>query len=347
VNCFYFLLIIFFSCLAFASDQPTSVISLSSQECLLVRHNDESLSLSSLLAVAVDRGCKMIRIAEGVWQLQETFIIEQNSVPITIRAHTSAPILSGRSPLILIRKSRNVSFENLVLEGMVEMDQTENVSFSGVTFRRGGVHLTGKKCSQPNECTGYNRRIHVENCTFENCERGIHAERLENSRIEKNRFIGNQAVCDPETIGVELDGSSEDLDRPLELGHSKGNQIVQNSFEQESAIGIRIRNSWANVIRDNHFVRSYRAMEFYKGARHNQILQSYITYLSQQPVSGACPSPCAIYLGAGSVNNIFWNNFFEQNFELQFLETNRNKTHVIDESGEQNVFRSDFLRINR
>jgi hypothetical protein len=187
----------------------------------------------------------------------------------------------------------------------------------------------------------------VENCVFENCTRGIRAERLENSRIADNRFIGSPASCTNESIGIDLDGSSEDLDRPLELGHSKGNQILQNSFEQEASIGIRIRDSWGNILRENAFVRVYRAIELYDGARHNQVLQSYITYLSQQPVSAACLASCAIYLGPGSVNNIFVNNFFEQNFELQFLESNRNRTYVIDESGQQNVFRSDFLRINR
>ena len=165
--------------------------------------------------------------------------------------------------------------------------------------------------------------------------------------IQNNRFKGNSVTCSPETVGIDLDGSTEDLDRPLELGHSKGNLIVQNSFEQDGSIGIRVRDSWANVIRDNHFRRSYRAMELHQGARHNQVLQSYISYLSQQLTSSACSTPCAIYLGPGSVNNIFLNTFFEQNFELQFLETNRNRTFVIDESGQQNVFRSDFQKITR
>jgi hypothetical protein len=184
----------------------------------------------------------------------------------------------------------------------------------------------------------------VENCTFVNCRRGIRAERLENSRLEGNRFVGDPASCSAEVIGIDLDGSTEDLDRVLQYGHSKGNQILLNSFEQESVIGIRIRDSWGNILRDNHFAGSHRAIELQEGARHNQVLQSYIAYLSQQHVSAACRPASAIYLAPGSVNNVLWNNFFEQNFELQFLESNRNRTFIIDESGGQNVIRSDFHR---
>lgn len=287
----------------------------------------------------------MIRLAEGVWQLEETILLEDAPPSITIRGDTMASVLQGRSPLMIIRRTNNLTIENLTLEGTVELDQTEGIVFRNILFRRGGLFFTGKKCNQPNECTSFNRRVLIEECIFENCARGIRAERLESSIIEKNRFTGSPATCSPEIIGIDLDGSSEDLDRPLELGHNKGNQIIQNSFEQESSIGIRIRDSWANILRDNHFTRSYRALEFNEGARYNQILQSHIGYLSQQPTSGACRSACGIYLGPASVNNIFWNNFFEQNFELQFLESNRNKTYVIDESAGQNIFRSDFLKI--
>ena len=324
-------------------DSPKSIVFLRPQECLLQK--DPSTSLASSLKIAVELGCKSIRIAAGEWQVNETILLENISSPVSIHGDTIAPVIQGR--LIVIRRVKNLTLENLTLEGNIEMEQTEDITFRNILFDRGGLFLTGKKCNQPNECTSFNRGIRVEGCTFENSIRGIRAERMENSVIQNNRFKGNPVTCSPETVGIDLDGSSEDLDRLLELGHNKGNLIVQNSFEQDSSIGIRVRDSWANTIRDNHFKRSYRAMEFHQGARHNQVLQSYITYLSQQLTSGACAAPCAIYVGPGSVNNIFWNNFFEQNFELQFLETNRNRTFVIDESGEQNVFRSDFQKINR
>jgi hypothetical protein len=320
-----------------------SSVEATSQECHLSQ--DPKISLATSLKLAIERDCRLIRLAQGIWQLDEPILLDDVSSPITIGGNKLPPVLQGKSPLIIIRRTKNLTIENLTIEGTVELDQTEDIAFRKILFRRGGLTFTGKKCNQPNECSSYNRRAVVEECIFENCMRGIRAERLESSIIGKNRFTGSPVTCSPEIIGIDLDGSSEDLDRPLELGHNKGNQIVQNSFEQESSIGIRIRDSWSNVIRDNHFTRSYRALEFYEGARYNQILQSHIGYLSQQPASGTCRTPCAIYLGPGSVNNIFWNNFFEQNFELQFLESNRNKTFVIDESAEQNIFRSDFLRI--
>jgi hypothetical protein len=308
---------------------------------------DPESSPAASFQEALHRGCRMIRISGGEWDFADPLLFENVTEPVLIRGEGVAPVFSGRSPLIVIRQSKGITLENLVLEGDVEMDQTEDIAFRDILFRRSGVRLTGKRCNQPNECTSFNRRVLIEDCIFENSSRGIFAERIEHATIQRNRFIGSPAACSPESVGIELDGSSEDLDRPLELGHNKGNQVLQNSFERESAIGIRVRDSWANLIRDNRFVRSYRAMEFQGGARHNQILQSYIGYLSQQPSSGACPAPCAIYLGPGSVNNIFTNNFFEQSFELQYLETSRNRTFVIDESGNQNTFRSDFLRINR
>jgi hypothetical protein len=335
-----------FSCsVSSAFDLSKFLVTSEPHDCEVVHAAETADSLPLLIDQALDRNCRTITIGTGEWFINQPVLFEERSFPITIRGHSAKPVLRGRSPLIRINKSRDLQFEDLILEGTVEMQQTEEIGFRRITFRNGGLSLPGKRCNQPNECTDYNRRLKVEECTFENCIRGIRAERLENSRIERNRFIGNQSSCIPESIGIELDGSTEDLDRILELGHSKGNHIVQNSFEQEGSIGIRIRDSWANIIRENHFRRSYRAMEFYDGSRHNQILQSYISYLSQQPFSGACPPPCAIYLAAGSVNNIFWNNFFEQNFELQFLESNRNRTYIIDESGQQNVFRSDFLKI--
>jgi hypothetical protein len=303
------------------------------------------MSLASAIKAAIGRNCRLIHLAEGDWQLEETILLEDIVSPITIRGHAVPPVLGGKSPVMMIHRVKNLTVENLTIEGTVELDQTEDIGFRNILFRRGGLSFIGKKCNQPNECSSYNRRVAIEECIFENCVRGIRADRLESSIIEKNRFTGSPVSCSPEIIGIDLDGSSEDLDRHLELGHNKGNQIIQNSFEQESAIGIRIRDSWSNVIRDNHFTRSYRALEFYDGARYNQILQSHIAYLSQQPASGACRSSCGIYLGPGSINNIFWNNFFEQNFELQFLESNRNKTYVIDESAGQNIFRSDFLKI--
>jgi parallel beta-helix repeat protein len=295
----------------------------------------------------MQRGCDVIEIPEGEWRVSDPIFLTETSSPMVLRGGRGRPWITGKSPSIIIRKVKNLTIENLLFEGNLELDQTENITIRDVSFVRSGIILTGKKCNQPNECTSFNKRVRIQDCTFENATRGIRAERMEYSVIEGNRFEGNAVSCIGDVVSVELDGSSEDLDRSLELGHNKGNRIVGNSFEHESAIGIRVRDSWANTIEDNHFIRPYRAMEFQQGARHNQIVRSYITYLSQQLTSASCPAPCAIYLAPGSVNNIFWNNFFEQNFELQFLETNRNRTFVIDESGDQNVFRSDFLKINR
>ncbi|MCI0417523.1 hypothetical protein L0222_32555 [bacterium] len=266
-----------------AIDSPQLTEAVSSRECVLQK--DPETSLASSLKTALERGCKSIRIPSVEWQLNETIILENISSPVSIYGDTVSPVIRGRSPLILIRRAKNLNLENLTLEGNIEMDQTENITFRNILFDRGGLLLTGKKCNQPNECTSFNRGIRVEGCTFENCVRGIRAERLEDSVIQNNTFKGNPVTCSPETVGIDLDGSSEDLDRPLELGHNKGNLIVQNSFEQDSSIGIRVRDSWANTIRDNHFKRSYRAMEFYKGARHNQVLQSYISYLSQRGIA--------------------------------------------------------------
>jgi parallel beta-helix repeat protein len=315
------------------------------KECNL--HYSEDAELSVLMRQALQRGCTAIEIDAGEWHLTEPILLEESPGPITIGGNRVRPVLTGRSPLIVVRRVKNLTLENLLLEGNVELEQTENTTIRDIIFVRAGIFLTGKKCNQPNECTGFNRHARIEGCSFENATRGIRAERIENSVIEKNRFTGSSVSCTSDVVSIDLDGSSEDLDRRLELGHNKGNRVVGNSFEHDSAIGIRVRDSWANTIEHNHFTRPYRAMEFQQGARHNQVLQSYITYLSQQLTSASCPPPCAIYLAPGSVNNIFWNNFFEQNFELQFLETNRNRTFVIDESGDQNVFRSDFQKINR
>jgi hypothetical protein len=232
--------------------------------------HDDKQSADQLIQTSIAGGCTSIVIPEGEWRLQQAVLLAEQSEPVTIRGRGPASILSGRSPLITIRRGNNLAFENLTVEGVIELEQTENIRFSAVTFRRGGLHFPGRKCNQPNECTIFNRRIVVENCVFQNCTRGIRAERLENSRIADNRFIGSPASCTNESIGIDLDGSSEDLDRPLELGHSKGNQILQNSFEQEASIGIRIRDSWGNILRENAFVRVYRAIELYDGARHNQ-----------------------------------------------------------------------------
>ena len=317
--------------------------SLFAEECYLKPVEDQALNHQ--IESSIRRGCTSILVPEGEWRFDQTLVLEGNTGPLTIAGTGRSSIFSGRNPLVTIRRSRNVSLEDLTMEGTVELEQTEDIHFSSVLFRNGGIDMPGRKCNQPNECKDFNRRIVIENNTFENSVTGIRAERLEHSRIAHNRFTGEPTTCATKTIGIDLDGSSEDLDRPLELGHSKGNHITQNSFEQEGSTGIRIKDSWGNIVRENTFVRSYRAMELHEGARHNQILQSYITYLSQQPVSAACLPSCAIYLGPGSVNNVFWNNFFEQNFELQFLESNRNRTYVIDESGQQNIFRSDFRGI--
>jgi len=332
------------------AESPRSLVAVNRFECMIVRGSQRVPDLAPGLEEALQGDFRLIRIEGGDWDVSRTITIQERETPLLIRGETSGePVrISGRSePLLSIRNSMEIRLENLTLEGTVQLEQTEDIRIHSVHFRQGGVHLKGKRCNQPNECTGFNRNIRIENCIFENFEKAIFAERMESSFISNNRFIGTggRPSCEKMEVAIELDGSSEDLDRPLEQGHSKGNQITGNSFEQEFSIGIRVKVSLANVFRDNHFVRSFRAMEFLQGARYNQVLASYIGYLSQQPGTSACPAPCGIYVGPGTFNNIFINNFFEQAFELQFLERNRNTTFVIDESGNQNVFRSDFLRL--
>jgi hypothetical protein len=321
------------------------LIVIQDRECVIVQDPEKPVELDALLEYAINHGFTRIKIRAGEWQFSRPITITDHDAELLIAGESSRPVVKGN---ISITKSTNVTIENMVLVGNIDLDQTENIQIRSVYFDGGGLTLKGKKCNQPRECVSYNQNLRVEDCIFDNSFRGIFAERLENSLVQGNRFIGHRvtASCERAVIGIDLDGSSEDLDRPYELGHSKGNRIIQNTFEQEFTIGIRVRDSRANIIRDNHFERSYRALEFHDGARHNQVIGNYIGYLSQTPVTSACPGPCGIYVGPGSVNNIFVNNFFEQNFELQFLDTNRNKTFIIDESGNQNVFRSDFSPIS-
>jgi len=336
--------------LSSAETESRSLVIISPSECLIVHVSQRVPDLTPVLEEAIQGGFRVIRIEAGDWEVSRTVTIQDRDTPLLIRGEQSGePVrISGRSEDILsIRNSRGITIENLLLEGTIQLEQTEEIHIRFSRFHQGGIYLKGKRCNQPNECTGFNRNIRIEDCIFEDFEKAILAERLESSRIHGNRFTGDgdRSSCEKMDVAIELDGSSEDLDRPLELGHSKGNQITGNSFEQEFSIGIRVKDSLGNTFRDNRFVRSFRALEFLQGARHNQIVSSYIGYLSQHPVTSACAFPCGIYVGPGTFNNVFINNFFEQAFELQFLERNRNATSVIDESGNQNVFRSDFLRI--
>lgn len=327
-----------------------SLVVVSPSECLIVHPTQPISDLTPVLEEAIQGGFRVIRIEAGDWEVSRTIAIQEHEDSLVIRGEDSGePVrITGRSDALLsIRNSGDITIENLTLEGIIQMEQTEEVRVRSCHFRHGGIYLKGKRCNQPNECTGFNRNITIENCLFEDFEKAILAERLESSIIRNNRFTGagERSSCEKMDVAIDLDGSSEDLDRPLEQGHSKGNQIIGNSVEQEFSIGVRVKESLGNTFRDNRFFQSFRALEFLQGARHNQIISSYIGYLSQHPVSSACAAPCGIYVGPGTFNNVFINNFFEQAFELQFLERNRNSTFVIDESGNQNVFHSDFLRI--
>ncbi len=327
-----------------------SLVVINSTECLIVHTAQRIPDLTPILEEAIQGGFRVIHIEPGDWEVSHPVLIQEQDTPLLIQGEESGePVrISGKSdPLLSIRNSSDVTIENLLLEGVVQLEQTEQIRIRSCHFRQGGIYLKGKRCNQPNECNGFNRNITIEDCLFEDFEKAILAERLESSMIRNNRFTGagQRPSCEKMDVAIELDGSSEDLDRPLEQGHSKGNQIIGNAFEREFSIGIRIKESLGNTLRDNRFARSFRALEFLEGARHNQVISSYIGYLSQHPVTSACSAPCGIYVGPGTFNNVFINNFFEQSFELQFLEQNRNTTFVIDESGNQNVFRSDFLRI--
>lgn len=330
-------------------DYGKYIVATNRYECLLIRDPEGQAELPELLDHAFRKGFQSIRIQGGEWNASTTVVISNNSARIRIQGEPGDPpaiVRSKARPAISLRQVREVVIENLTLEGGIELDETEDVEIRTVTFVRSGILLKGKRCNQPNECTAFNNRLTVEECLFRDCERGIKAESLENSVIRKNRFTGALPVvsCD-RPIGIELNGSLEDLDRLFEYGHNKANQIYDNSFEQRNATGIKVKHSLGNTIRENRFAESFRAMEFEEKAKFNQALFNYIAYLSQESASAACNSPCGVYLGPGSVNNIFINNLFEQNFEIQFLDRHRNTTLLIDESGNRNVFRSDFIRI--
>ncbi|HSP06598.1 MAG TPA: right-handed parallel beta-helix repeat-containing protein [Acidobacteriota bacterium] len=343
------ILLLFLLLSATTAPLPTQIVSTGPSECLIL--HDGPAALNELLPAAIRLRFSRIRIQGGEWDLTEPVLLE-NAAFVTILAGEGgvpAVLLNKSGAVLTIRQVRSLTFENLVLDGGVDMlEKTRDVSFRSVTFNRKGLSLKARSCNQPNECVDVHKGLVVENSTFVNCDRGIYAERLESSWIRNNRFVGAASTsgCD-QPVGIEVDGKTEDLDRRLEYGHVKTNHITGNSFEQPFSTGIRLRYTQANVIRENEFEESYRAMEFLEGARYNQVLTNHIGYLSETPVSSACPVPCGIYAGAGAFNNVFYNNFFEQDFELQFLERHRNHLFVVDESGGRNVFRSDFLKIQQ
>jgi len=335
-----------FLLIAVAVFSPIANAAPRNQEFLIVHPPGGRPSLSDLIEQAIGQGFYSIRIEEGSWELTRPISISgfDGSVWIHGDPVSRPPELECRSvPCFNVSRSSGIIIENLDLDGGIDLDQTEDITIKSVIFHDNGIHLKGRRCNQPNECTSYNRNIHIQDSVFENCDRGVWAERLESSLIEKNRFVGDKpGSCERIATGIELDGTGEDIDRRLEYGHNKANRIIGNFFDQDFATGIRIRNSLANIIRENEFHHSFRALEFFENSRHNQILSNYVAYLSPISSTSACPAPCGIYVGPGTFNNVFLNNFFEQNFEIQFLERNRNKNFVIDESGGRNVFRTDY-----
>jgi hypothetical protein len=319
------------------------IVAINQYDCLLQHDPENKIELAQLLDYAVHQGFTSIRIAGGDWDVHEPIVLKNSGIQIRQDPLDEQPYLHG-GVILSLQNVTDVSVEGIQFEGTVEMQNTENVSLQGLTFIHGGIRMKAQRCNQPNECTNYNRNVRVENSLFVDCEKGIYAERLENAFIIGNRFTGdgNAQSCE-RTVGIEIDGSNEDLDRPLELGHTKANRIEQNIFEQVFATGVRIRDSNANLLRDNIFNYSFRAVELLDGARYNQIYSSHIGYLAQFSTPSTCHAPCALYVGPGTLNNLFLNNFFEQNFEIKYLEQHRNNVFIIDESGKTNVFRSDFL----
>ena len=339
----FFLLFLF----AGANEDPYAhnLIADNNYECLLVQDPAHPVDLGSVLSYAIDRNFASIRISPGIWSSSSPVTIDGSRGAVSIRGDSSVTLPVIRASIVL-KDVEKVTVQDLILEEPLELDRSQDIVLRGLTFRHSGIRLRGKRCNQPNECTSFNRRIQITDCLFVDSEIGIDAERMEESYIAGNRFTGSgKNSCDRPVVGIELDGSGEDLDRPLEQGHHKGNRIEGNSFEQEFAVGIRIRESYANTVRDNRFNHSFRSIELLEDARYNQVLSSYIGSLSQMPVTSACPGACGIYLGPTARDNVLINNFFEQNFELQFIERNRNRTFFIDESGSRNVIRSDFPRL--
>ena len=321
------------------------VVAADPSHCVIYQDPKGRVELPDLLENALGRGCYSIQIDDGVWEASRPVLIEQNRRPLRINGGSGrqALIRNAGGPALLVRDASAVELEDLSVEGGVELDRTEGVAIRRVSFAGKGIYLRGRRCNQPSECKSYNRRLLVHGCLFTDCDRGILAERLENSVIRDNHFTGrpNDDACNV-PVGVELNGTSEDIDRRFEYGHSKANVIVENTFDQEFSTGIRMRYSMGNTVRDNQFLQSFRAIELLQGANYNQIHSSYIGYLSQVPVTASCPSPCGVYIGPGAYGNVFVNNLFEQSLELQFLERHRNRVAVCNESGGRNVFRSDF-----
>lgn len=322
------------------------VVRQSGSECLLIHDVEGKIELAGMIDYAIRNNYYSIRIQSGEWHLSRPIQLRGLNGPLWIHGDLSdvPPILKIKGPnAVVIQESSNIRITDLQLDGRIDLDETEDIALQGLHFVRSGIDLEGRRCNQPSECTSFNRRVQIEDCLFEDSDAAIHAETMERSRILRNHFIGrgDDTTCES-SVGVELDGSNADLDRKLEYGGSKGNMIEENSFEQEFAVGIRIKDSIGNIIRDNDFHNSYRAFELLDGARYNQIVSSYIGYLSQRSPSSQCFSPCGVYAGPGSVGNVLLNNFFEQKFELQFLERNRNNVFLIDEGG-SNVVRSDLV----
>lgn len=334
-------LVIFLLLLSPQIDFEKYIVASNRYDCLLVRDPEESIQLDDLLNFALDRGFHSIRLQGGAWNMDHPVVITQRN-DISIRGNPADPpvVLAGD---IEFKQVTGLTIENLTLAGELDLEQTEHVIVRSVVFRQGGIRMRARRCNQPNECTDFNRDVLIEYNRFEDCERGIFVERLEQALFQNNRFVGDgtNSSCE-RTVNIEFDGKNEDLDRPLELGHLKGNLILHNYFEQVFATGVRIRDSWGNTIRDNHFSNSYRSIELYEDSRYNQVISNYIEYLSQFSPTAACHAACGIYLGPGTLKNLLLNNFFEQQFELKFLERNRNTIFVLDESGKANVIGSDF-----
>jgi parallel beta-helix repeat protein len=334
--------------IAAAPDYQHLVIAADPAHCEIHQDPQSPVELADLLENALGRGCASIRIDNGVWEDARPVLIERNSRSLKIGGEGSDGrllIRNSSGPALIVRDATGIVLQDFAVEGGIELDRTEDVALKRVSFVGKGIHLPGRRCNQPSECKSFNRRLLVDSCRFTDCDRGILAERLENSAIRGNYFTGHASedACSV-PVGIELDGGSEDVDRRFEYGHSKANLIVDNLFDQEFSTGIRIAYSQGNTLRDNRFFHSFRAVELLQGANYNQIQSSYIGYLSQTPSTAACPSPCGVYLGPGVYGNVFTNNLFEQSLELQFLERHKNRIAVCNESGGRNVFHSDLSR---
>lgn len=329
-----------------SSDYGHLVVSTDVSHCVVFQDKEQRVELSDLVQTALARGCYSIRIEDGVWEMTRPVVIEQNRQPVVLEGNSrpgAVQLRRSKGPAVVIREAGTIVLRDLSVQGGIELDRTQDVTINNLTVQERGITLRGKTCNQPSECDAFNRDVTIENCTFVDCDTGILAERMEASTIRENRFTGNYtgSACNA-PVGIQLDGTSEDVDRRFEYGHNKANLVVGNLFTHSFAVGVSVRYSRGNVFRDNRFFDSFRAYQFQEGAWYNQVESSYIGYLSQNAVTSSCPSPCAIFLGSATVGNVFTNNLFEQALELQFLERHRNRVGVVDESGGRNLFKSDL-----